>query len=47
MCLDYQKKTLEKTGIKLYHTLAIPALIHGSENCTTTAKDARSKRQQR
>jgi hypothetical protein len=23
---------LKKTGIKLYNTLALPALIHGSEN---------------
>jgi uncharacterized protein YigE (DUF2233 family) len=25
----------------LYNALAIPALIHGSENCTSKAKDAR------
>jgi hypothetical protein len=37
------QKNLKKTGIKLYNTLAISALIHSSENCTTTAKDARRK----
>jgi len=37
------QKTLKKTGIQLYNILAIPALIHGSENCTTKAKDPRRK----
>jgi hypothetical protein len=28
-------------GIKLCNTLAIPNLIHGSENCTVKPRDAR------
>lgn len=36
-----RQKTSKSLGIKLYNTLAIPALIHGSENFTTKARDAR------
>jgi hypothetical protein len=35
------KKTLMKTRIKLYNTLALPTLLYGSENCTIKATDAR------
>ena len=35
------QKTLHKTRIKLYNTLALPALSYGSENWTITARDAR------
>jgi hypothetical protein len=35
------QKTLKKTRIKLYNTLALPALLCGSENWTISAKDAR------
>jgi len=35
------KKTLNKTRIKLYNTLALPVLLYGSETWTVTAKDAR------
>jgi hypothetical protein len=38
-----RQKTSKSLGIKLYNTVAIPALIYGSENCTTTAKYARRK----
>jgi len=41
MCLDYKKKTLKKTRIKLYNTLALPILLYGSETWTVKAKDAR------
>jgi hypothetical protein len=34
------QKALKKTRIKLYNTLAIPALLHGSENWTIKAKEA-------
>jgi hypothetical protein len=34
------KKTLKKTRIKLYNTLALPTLLHGSENWTIKARDA-------
>jgi len=40
MCLD-QKKTLNETRIKLYNTLALPVLLHGSETWTVKARDAR------
>jgi len=36
-----RQKTSKSLGIKLYNTLAVPALIHGSENCTNKARDAR------
>ena len=36
-----QKKTLKKTRIKLYNTLALPVLLYGSEIWTTKARDAR------
>jgi len=39
MCLDH--KTLKKTRIKLYNTLALPDLLYGSETCTIKARDAR------
>jgi hypothetical protein len=35
------QKTLKKTRIKLYNTLALPALLDGSENGTIKAKDVR------
>jgi hypothetical protein len=35
-----RKKTLNKTRIKLYNTLALPPLLYGSENWTIKAKDA-------
>jgi hypothetical protein len=31
------QKTLKKTGIKLYNTLALPVLIYGSEKWATKA----------
>jgi hypothetical protein len=40
MCLDH-KKTLKKTRIKLYNTLALPILLYGSETWTVKASDAR------
>ena len=39
MCLDH-KKTLKKTRIKLYSTLALPVLLYGSETWTIKARDA-------
>ena len=39
MCLDH-KKTLKKTRIKLYNTLALPVLLYGSETWTVKARDA-------
>ena len=41
MCLDL-KKTLKKTTMKLYNTLALPVLLYGSEIWTIKASDARS-----
>jgi len=35
------QKTLKKTRIKLYNTLALPLLLHGSEMWTIKARDAR------
>jgi len=35
------QKTLKKTRIKLYSTLALPILLYGSETWTVKAKDAR------
>jgi hypothetical protein len=35
------KKTLKKSTVKLYNTVALPTLLHGSENWTIKAKDAR------
>ena len=35
------QKTLKKTGIKLYNTLALPVLLYGSETWTIKASDAR------
>jgi len=35
------QKPLKKTIIKLYNTLALPVLLHGSETWTIKAKDAR------
>ena len=40
MCLDH-KKTLKKTRIKLYNTLALPVLLYGSETWAIKARDAR------
>jgi hypothetical protein len=40
MCLDH-KKTLRKTRIKLYNTMAPPVLLYGSETWTIKARDAR------
>ena len=36
-----QQKTLKKTRIKLYNTLALPVLLYGSETWTIKARDAR------
>jgi hypothetical protein len=36
-----QKKTLKKTRIKLYNTLALQVLLYGSETWTIKARDAR------
>jgi len=36
-----QKKTLRKTRIKLYNTLALPVLLYGSETWSIKARDAR------
>ena len=36
-----QKKTLKKTRIKLYNTIALPVLLYGSETWTVKARDAR------
>ena len=35
------KKTLKKTRIKLYNTLALPVLLYGSKTWTIKARDAR------
>ena len=35
------KKTLKKTRIKLYNTLALPVLLYGSETWTIKARNAR------
>jgi len=35
------QKTLKKTTIKLYNTLALLLLLYGSETCTNKARDAR------
>jgi hypothetical protein len=35
------RKTLKKTRIKLYNTLALPVLLYGSETWTFKARDAR------
>jgi hypothetical protein len=40
LCLGH-KKTLKKTRIKLYNTLALPVLLHGSETWTIKARDTR------
>jgi len=40
MCLNH-KKTLKKTRIKLYNTLALQVLLYGSETWVTKARDAR------
>jgi len=40
ICLDH-KKTLKKTRIKLYNTLALPVLLYGSETRTVKASDGR------
>ena len=39
-CLD-DKKTLKKTRIKLYNTLALPVLFYGSETWTIKARGAK------
>jgi len=36
-----QKKTLKKTRIKLYNSLALPVLLYGCQTWTITASDAR------
>jgi hypothetical protein len=38
--LDH-KKSLKKTRIKLYNTLALPVLLYGSETRAIEARDAR------
>ena len=35
------QKTLKKTRIKLYNTLALPVLFYGSETWTVKSRDAR------
>ena len=35
------QKTLKKTGIKLYNTLALPVLLYGSKTWTVKARDVR------
>ena len=40
MCLDL-KKTIKKTRIKPYNTLALPVLLYGSETWIIKARDAR------
>jgi len=35
------QKTIKKTRIKLYNTLALPVLLYGSETRTVKARDAR------
>jgi hypothetical protein len=35
------QKTLKKTIIRLYNTLALPVLLYGSETWTIKARDAR------
>jgi len=35
------QKTLKKTRIKLYNTLALPVLLYGSKTWTIKASDAR------
>jgi hypothetical protein len=35
------QKTLKKIRIKLYNTLALPALLYGSGNWTIKTRDAR------
>jgi len=35
------QKTLKKTRLKLYNTLALPVLLYGSESWTIKARDAR------
>jgi len=35
------QKTLKKTRIKLYNTLALPVLLYGSETWIIKARDAR------
>jgi hypothetical protein len=35
------QKTLKKTGIKLYNTLALPVLLYGRETWIVKARDAR------
>jgi len=35
------QKSLKKTRIKLYNTLALPVLLHGSETWTIKARDGR------
>jgi hypothetical protein len=35
------QKTLKKTRIKLYNTLALPVLLYGSETWTIRAREAR------
>jgi hypothetical protein len=40
MFLDH-KKTLKKTRIKLYNTLALPVVLYGSETWTISARDTR------
>jgi hypothetical protein len=41
MCLDHKIKTLKKTRIKLYNTLALPVLLYDSETLIIKARDAR------
>jgi len=40
MCLS-RKKTLKKTRLKSYNTLALPVLLYGSESWTIKARNSR------
>ena len=35
------QKTVKKTKIKLYNTLALPSLLYGNEKWSITGRDAR------
>jgi hypothetical protein len=37
----YHSLTDPETGIKIYNTIVLPAVLHGSENWTIEARDAR------
>ena len=41
------QKTLKKTGLKLYNTLALPVLLYGSESWTIKGTPEEQQQQQR